>query len=493
MPIKILMPALSPTMTEGNLAKWRVKEGDQVGPGDVLAEIETDKATMEVEAVDEGVIGKIVVPEGTEGVKVNEVIGLLLAEGEDKSALTGAGSTAPAPVAKAPKAEPAPAPAARAPAAAPAGSERASPLARRMASQVGVDLGSVSGSGAHGKIVARDVAARAERPNGGAAAERVPAEASGERVFASPLARRMASQAGLDLGALRGSGPEGRIVRADIEAALSAGAPQAAAQVAQASAQATQARSPAAKAPTPVAPPPPRAPAAVPGEAFTTVKMSTMRRVIAERMSASKREVPHFYMTIDCVIDELMKVRGELNKRVEPDKISVNDFVIRACALALREVPAANVSWVGDGTMRQYNVVDISVAVALDGGLITPIVRNADAKGLVQIAREMKDLAARARAGKLMPEEYQGGCFSISNLGMYGVKEFDAVINPPQACILAVGAGEQRPIVKNGQIVSATVMGITLSVDHRVVDGAVGATLLAAIKRLIEYPPAMLL
>jgi pyruvate dehydrogenase E2 component (dihydrolipoamide acetyltransferase) len=296
----------------------------------------------------------------------------------------------------------------------------------------------------------------------------------------------MASQAGLDLAALHGSGPEGRIVRADIEAALSAGAPQIAAPVA------TAARVPGAR-PAALNAPAARAPAAAPGEAFSTVKMSTMRKVIAERMTASKRDVPHFYMTMDCVIDELMKVRAALNKRAEPDKISVNDFVIRACALALREVPAANVSWVGDGTMRQYNVVDISVAVAIDGGLITPIVRNADTKGLLQIAREMKDLAARARAGKLMPEEYQGGSFSISNLGMYGVKEFDAVINPPQACILAVGAGEQRPIVKDGQIAPATVMGITLSVDHRVVDGAIGATLLAAIKRLIEYPPAMLL
>jgi pyruvate dehydrogenase E2 component (dihydrolipoamide acetyltransferase) len=231
----------------------------------------------------------------------------------------------------------------------------------------------------------------------------------------------------------------------------------------------------------------------VPGEAFATVKMTTMRKVIAERMSASKREVPHFNLTMDCVIDELMRVRAELNKRAEPDKISVNDFVVRACALALREVPAANVSWVGDGTMRQYNVVDISVAVALDGGLITPIVKNADTKGLMQIAREMKDLAARARAGKLKSEEYQGGTFSISNLGMYGVKQFEAIINPPQACILAVGTGEQRPIVRDGLVVPATVMSLTLAVDHRVCDGAIGANLLAAIKRLIEYPPAMLL
>jgi pyruvate dehydrogenase E2 component (dihydrolipoamide acetyltransferase) len=480
MPIKILMPALSPTMTEGNLAKWRVKEGDQVAPGDVLAEIETDKATMEVEAVDEGVVGKIVVPEGTESVKVNEVIGLLLAEGEDKAALAGTEATAVAAQKPAPSARPEPVRPAPASAAA---AERASPLARRMAGQAGIDLSTVGGTGVHGKIVARDVAARGRGGNGASAGG---GGRGGERVFASPLARRMAAQSGLDLAAVRGSGPEGRIIRADIEAALSAGAPQAAAQV-------VVARAPVPRPEAPSAPAAARAPAAPSGEAFTTVKLTTMRKVIAERMSASKREVPHFYLTMDCVIDELMRVRAELNKRAEPDKISVNDFVIRASALALREVPRANVTWVGDGTIRQYNVVDISVAVAIEGGLITPIVRNADAKGLLQIAREMKDLAARARAGKLMPEEYQGGSFSISNLGMYGVKQFDAVINPPQASILAVGAGEQRPIVRDGQIVPATVMTLTLSVDHRAADGAIGANLLAAIKRLVEYPPSMLL
>ncbi len=409
MPINILMPALSPTMTEGNLARWLKAEGDAVEAGDVIAEIETDKATMEVEAVDEGVLGKIVVPEGSEGVAVNAVIGVLLAEGEDAAAI---GET-PAPAQEpAPAAEPEPQPtAAPPPAAAPA--------------------------------------------------------APGERIAASPLARRMAAQAGLDLAALSGSGTGGRIVKADIDAALAAGPALA----------------------EPVRAPPRPAAAPAPGE---TVRLSTMRRVIAERMAESKATVPHFYLTVDCEIDELLKVRSEINRRIETARISVNDIVIRASALALREVPAANVSWAGEGSMTQHGTVDVSVAVAIPGGLVTPIVRNADAKGLVEIATEMKALAARAREGKLMPEEYQGGSFSISNLGMYGVKSFDAVINPPQACILAVGAGEPRPVVRDGAIVPATVMSCTLSVDHRVVDGAIGAELLGAIKRNIEYPPAML-
>ena len=409
MPINILMPALSPTMTEGNLAKWLKNEGDTVEAGDVIAEIETDKATMEVEAVDEGVLGKIVVPEGSEGVAVNAVIGVLIAEGEDADEI----ADTPAPAEK-------PAPAAEA---APQGA--------------------------------------AETPPAGLAPE--------ERIAASPLARRMASQAGLDLAAISGSGTGGRIVKADIDAVLAAGS---------------------------AAPEPVRAPtraAAVPGAAPSgPVKLSTMRRVIAERMTESKTTVPHFYLSVDCEVDELLTVRREINKRIEPAKISVNDIVIRACALALREVPAANVSWAGEGSMTQHRAADISVAVAIPGGLVTPIVRNADAKGLVEIASEMKELAARAREGKLMPEEYQGGSFSISNLGMFGVKSFDAVINPPQACILAVGAAEARPVVRDGAIVPATVMTCTLSVDHRVVDGAIGAELLRAIKRNIEYPPAML-
>ena len=412
MPINILMPALSPTMTEGNLAKWLKNEGDTVEAGDVIAEIETDKATMEVEAVDEGVLGKIVVPEGSEGVAVNAVIGVLIAEGEDAAAI--ADTPAPAPAEK--------------------------------------------------PVPAVETAAQG-------AAETPPARsAPEERIAASPLARRMASQAGLDLAAISGSGTGGRIVKADIDAVLAAGS----------------------AAPEPVRTPT-RA-AAVPGGAAQseTVKLSTMRRVIAERMTESKTTVPHFYLSVDCEVDELLTVRREINKRIEPAKISVNDIVIRACALALREVPAANVSWAGEGSMTQHRAADISVAVAIPGGLVTPIVRNADAKGLVEIASEMKELAVRAREGKLMPEEYQGGSFSISNLGMFGVKSFDAVINPPQACILAVGAAEARPVVRDGAIVAATVMSCTLSVDHRVVDGAIGAELLRAIKRNIEYPPAML-
>ena len=417
MPINILMPALSPTMTEGNLAKWLKSEGDAVEAGEIIAEIETDKATMEVEAVDEGVLGKIVVPEGSEGVAVNAVIGVLLSEGEDAGAI----GDVPAPAAKLePGAEPAP---------------EAPPIAESVA-------------------------------------ERAPAgPAPGERVAASPLARRMAAQAGLDLSAIQGSGPKGRIVKADIEAVLAGGAAAPAA------------------APTDV---PPSAPVAAPSAEDRTVRLSTMRRVIADRMTESKATVPHFYLTVDCEVDELLKVRREINERIEGARVSVNDIVIRACALALREVPAANVSWAGEGTMTQHGSVDISVAVAVPGGLVTPIVRNADAKGLVGIAAEMKELAARAREGKLLPDEYQGGSFSISNLGMYGVKSFDAVINPPQACILAVGAAEPRPVVRDGEIVPATVMSCTLSVDHRVVDGAIGAELLSAIKRNIEYPPAML-
>ena len=409
MPINILMPALSPTMTEGNLAKWLKSEGEPVEAGEAIAEIETDKATMEVEAVDEGVLGRIVVPEGSEGVAVNAVIGVLLAEGEDAGSI----GELPAP---AEKPEPGAGPAPEAP------------------------------------------------PTSESVAENAPARSGREeRVAASPLARRMAAQAGLDLSAIRGSGPRGRIVKADIEAALAGSAAV-----------------------------PPPAPGGAPAAEDRTVRLSTMRRVIAERMTESKATVPHFYLGVDCEVDELLKVRREINDRIEGARVSVNDIVIRACALALRDVPAANVSWAGEGTMTQHGTVDISVAVAIPGGLVTPIVRNADAKGLVGIAAEMKELAGRAREGKLLPEEYQGGSFSISNLGMYGVKSFDAVINPPQACILAVGAAEPRPVVRNGEIVPATVMSCTLSVDHRVVDGAIGAELLGAIKRYIEYPPAML-
>jgi pyruvate dehydrogenase E2 component (dihydrolipoamide acetyltransferase) len=426
MPIEIRMPALSPTMTEGNLAKWLKKEGDEVRSGDVLAEIETDKATMEVEAVDDGKIGRILVPEGAEGIKVNAPIALLLGEDEDPSVLANFAETPRAPV------QPAPPPAAPEP------------------------------------VPAPPPAAPAERGNG--------------RIFASPLARRMAQQAGLDLGAIRGSGPQGRIVKADIEAALSA---------------ARAAPVPPAAAPQPL----PAAAlvlskervAALAGNPpYTERPLTAMRRVIARRLTEAKQTVPHFYLTIDCEIDELLKIRGELNAKSDAYRISVNDFVIRAAALALRQVPAANASW-SDEAILVWDTVDIAVAVALDDGLITPIVKAADRKGLAAISNETQDLVARARAGKLKLEEFQGGTFSISNLGMYGVRDFAAVINPPHGGILAVGAGEQRPVVKNGALAVATVMSCTLSCDHRAVDGAVGAQFLAAFKKLVEDPLTMLL
>jgi pyruvate dehydrogenase E2 component (dihydrolipoamide acetyltransferase) len=432
MPIEILMPALSPTMTEGNLAKWLKNEGEAVKPGDVIAEIETDKATMEVEAVDEGKLGKILVPAGSQGVKVNQPIALLLEEGEDASALAKAGTAAPKPAAA-----PAPAPT---PSAAP-------------------------------KPAAPPAASATQAP---AAAATPAAAASGERVFASPLARRMAQQAGLDLARVNGSGPHGRIVKADIDAALARGVP---------------AGPPAAK-PTPGAPPP--APPAAGLPAFTEVPHSMMRKVIARRLVESKREAPHFYLTIDCNIERLLQLRQEINAKREKDKISVNDFVIKAAALALKRVPAANASWT-ETAARLYQAADVSVAVATPGGLITPIIRSAETKSLSAISAEMKDLAARAREGKLKPEEYQGGTFSVSNLGMFGIREFAAVINPPQGAILAVGAGEQRPIVKDNALAIATMMSCTLSVDHRVVDGAIGAEYLAAFKKLIEDPLNMLI
>jgi pyruvate dehydrogenase E2 component (dihydrolipoyllysine-residue acetyltransferase) len=430
MPIEILMPALSPTMTEGNLAKWLKKEGDEVRSGDVLAEIETDKATMEVEAVDDGKIGKILVPEGAQGIKVNEPIALLIGEGEDASALSK-------------RAEPAPQPA---------------PVTRPSAESVR-PISAVSATPAK------------ERGNG--------------RIFASPLARRMAQQAGLDLGAIRGSGPQGRVVKSDIEAALSPG---------------RAAPAPALVRPTAVPQPAPAAPllskervVALAGTPpYTERPLSAMRRVIARRLTESKQTVPHFYLTIDCEIDALLKIRTELNGKSDTYRISVNDFVIRATALALRQVPAANASW-SDEAILLWDTVDVAVAVALDDGLITPIVKMADRKGLAAIANETKDLVARARAGKLKLEEFQGGTFSISNLGMYGVREFAAVINPPHGGILAVGSGEQRPVVKNGALTIATVMSCTLSCDHRAVDGAVGAQFLAAFKKLVEDPLTMLL
>ncbi|MBV6632571.1 MAG: pyruvate dehydrogenase complex dihydrolipoamide acetyltransferase [Alphaproteobacteria bacterium] len=443
MPIKILMPALSPTMTEGTLASWLKSEGDDVSAGDVIAEIETDKATMEVEAVDEGKLGKILVEAGTEGVAVNEVIAMLLEEGEDASALDGADSSpAPAPAA-AP--EPAAAPKAEAPAAAPAPA---------------------------------------------APAPAAPSQA-GNRVFASPLARRMAAQAGLDLSAIKGTGPNGRIVKADVEAASAGGT--AAAPAPAAAPKATEAPAAAASMPTG---PDAKALADAYGMTYTEQPNSGMRKVIAKRLTESKQTVPHFYLTVECELDALLAMRKQLNAK-SPEgegafKLSVNDLIIKACAIALKRVPAANASYT-DAAMLMYDHADISVAVATPSGLITPIIKRAEEKGLSTISREMKDLAGRARDGKLKPEEYQGGTFSVSNLGMFGIKEFAAIINPPQGCILAVGAGEQRPVVKDGALAVATVMSCTLSVDHRVVDGAVGAEYLAEFKKLIEDPMAMML
>jgi len=432
MTINILMPALSPTMTEGTLLKWHVKAGDEVGSGDILAEIETDKATMEVEAVDEGRIGKLLVAEGAEGVAVNAPIAVLLEEGEDESALAAAPASTPTP-APAPTPGPDAAPAASAPAAA-AGST-AAPLT------------------------------------------------PGERIAVSPLAKRMARQAGLDLASVQGSGPHGRVIKRDIEAALAGGVPAAAAAPA------------AAPLVTPVSAPSGPSPAQLAdllGMAYELQPLSSMRKTIARRLTEAKQTVPHFYLTVDCEIDELLRVRKELNGRFEDTKVSVNDFVIRAAALALKQVPGANASFDPSGILL-YAHADVSVAVATPGGLITPIVKAAETKGLAAISAEMKDLAARARDGKLKPEEYQGGTFSVSNLGMFGVTNFAAIINPPQGCILAVGAGQQRPVVKDGALAVATVMSCTLAVDHRVVDGALGAQFLAAFKKLIEYPPAMLL
>jgi len=419
-------------MTEGNIASWMKKEVEEVSAGDLLCEIETDKATMEIEAVDDGVLGKIVTPDGTENVPVNAVIGVILESGEDASALDGWDI----PVVEA----------------APQAAEEAPPVEA-------VAQGQAAPAAAAAAPAAAPATAPAPQPQG--------------RVFASPLARRMAKQSGLNLASIAGSGPKGRIVKVDVEAALAGGAP---AQPAAAPA--------AAPAPAPIA-------AIGPYEDLPT---SNMRKVIAQRLQEAKQSVPHFYLTIDCEIDALLKVRKELNGRSDDYKISVNDFVVRASALALRKVPECNASWI-DGGLRRYNSVDISVAVAIEDGLVTPILRNADHKGLSELSGEMKELAGRARAKPmgLAPEEYQGGTFSISNLGMFGVKEFAAIINPPQSMILAVGAGEQRPVVKDGALAVATIMSCTLSVDHRVVDGAAGAKFLAALKGLIEDPLTMLL
>ncbi|TGT73166.1 pyruvate dehydrogenase complex dihydrolipoamide acetyltransferase [bacterium M00.F.Ca.ET.159.01.1.1] len=457
MPININMPALSPTMEEGNLSKWLVKEGDKVSPGDVIAEIETDKATMEVEAVDEGTVAKLVVPAGTEGVKVNALIAILAGEGEDTSAAAKAGGDA-APKAEAPKAD---APKAEAPKEAPKPAAAAAAPAPAKAEPAPVANG----------------------------------HAGGERVFASPLARRIAKDAGVDVSAVTGTGPHGRVVKADVEAAISSGG----------------AKAPAAKAPAGA---PPAAPAPAPKPmsddqvlklfavgSYDLVPHDNMRKTIARRLVEAKSTIPHFYLTLDCELDALLALRTQLNaaapmKKTEKGeapayKLSVNDMVIKAMAMALMAVPDANASWT-DSAMVKHKHADVGVAVSIPGGLITPIIRKADEKTLSVISNEMKDLASRARSRKLKPEEYQGGTTAVSNLGMFGVKDFAAVINPPHATILAVGAGEQRAVVKNGEIKIANVMSVTLSTDHRAVDGALGAELLGAFKRMIENPMGML-
>ncbi len=422
MPIEITMPALSPTMTEGTLASWHKSEGDTVSSGDVIAEIETDKATMEVEAVEEGTLGKILVPAGTENVQVNAVIGLILEEGEDKSVLDGFKVSTPKPSATP---TPTPTPTATASPAVPA------PVSAPAA------------------VVA-----------------------TGARIIASPLAKRIAVERGVNLATVQGSGPRGRIIKADV-----VGAPAGMAGGVAPTQTVTQ----------------PSAPVVASGPG-TDAPNSTMRKTIARRLVEAKQNIPHFYLTIDCNIDNLMEMRKRLNDAAEGGeyKISVNDIVIKAAAKALKEVPGANASWMGD-FIRVYDDVDISIAVATPGGLITPVIRNADVKGIADVSNEVKELAGRAREGKLMPEEYTGGGFTISNLGMFGIREFSAIINPPQSCILAVGAGEQRPVVKHGALAIATIMTCTLSVDHRAVDGALGAEYMAAFKKIIEEPMKLML
>ncbi len=433
MPISVTMPALSPTMTDGTLANWLVKEGDKVEAGDVIAEIETDKATMEVEAVDEGTIGKIMITAGTEGVPVNDVIAVLLEDGEDASALEGfdaGGSAAPAPSTSkeedVPAAASAPAPATAAPAAAPV--QTSAP--------------------------------------------------SGTRIFASPLAKRIAADKGVDLAGIKGTGPKGRIVKADVENAKPGAVPAAA------SSSTSGAGGPSSDAEFDKL--------NVYGMAYKELPNNNIKKVTARRLTEAKQTIPHFYLSVDCVLDNLLAARKELNEAANGEyKISVNDFIIKASAMALKAYPAANVSW-SDDAVQQFKHADISVAVATPNGLITPIIKRAEEKGLATISKEMMELAGRAREGKLKPEEFQGGTFSISNLGMFGVENFQAIVNPPQSCIMAVGAGIQKPVVVNDALEIKTVMTVTLSTDHRSVDGAVGAEYLQFFKRFIENPVSML-
>ncbi|UWQ81125.1 pyruvate dehydrogenase complex dihydrolipoamide acetyltransferase [Leisingera sp. S132] len=445
MPTEILMPALSPTMEEGTLAKWLVKEGDTVSSGDLIAEIETDKATMEFEAVDEGVVGKILIAEGSEGVKVNTPIAVLLEDGESAGDIQSSGSSsadaAPA-KADAPAASEAPAAKAEAPAAAPKEEAKAAPAA--------------------------------------------PQGADGSRIFASPLARRIAADKGLDLSAIKGSGPKGRIVKADVIDAK----PQAAA----AAAPKAEAAAAAPAAAAPAGPSADMVARMYEGRDFEEVKLDGMRKTIAARLTEAKQTIPHFYLRRDIQLDALLAFRAQLNKQLEGRgvKLSVNDFIIKAVALALQAVPDANAVWAGDRVLKM-KASDVAVAVAIEGGLFTPVLQDSDTKSLSALSAEMKDLASRARERKLAPHEYQGGSFAISNLGMFGIDNFDAIVNPPHAGILAVGSGVKKPVVgSDGELKVATVMSVTMSVDHRVIDGALGADLLKAIVDNLENPMVML-
>ncbi|CRL09328.1 pyruvate dehydrogenase complex dihydrolipoamide acetyltransferase [Phaeobacter italicus] len=441
MPTEILMPALSPTMEEGTLAKWLVKEGDTVASGDLLAEIETDKATMEFEAVDEGVIGKILIAEGSEGVKVNSPIAILLEDGESADDI---GATP----------------------AAPAAAEDTAPAASKDASPAPAQ------------------AAAAATP-----APAAPAGADGSRIFASPLARRIAADKGLDLADISGSGPRGRIVKADVENATAAPKAAAAAPAAAAPAAAAPAAAAAASGPTAD-----QVARMYEGRDYEEVALDGMRKTIAARLSEAKQTIPHFYLRRDIQLDALLKFRAELNKQLEGRgvKLSVNDFIIKAVALALQAVPDANAVWAGDRVLKMKSS-DVAVAVAIEGGLFTPVLQDSDMKSLSTLSAEMKDLAKRARDRKLAPHEYQGGSFAISNLGMFGIDNFDAIVNPPHAGILAVGSGVKKPVVgADGELKVATVMSVTMSVDHRVIDGALGADLLKAIVENLENPMTML-
>jgi pyruvate dehydrogenase E2 component (dihydrolipoamide acetyltransferase) len=462
MPVNILMPALSPTMEKGNLAKWLKKEGDPVKTGDVIAEIETDKATMEYEAIEDGTLAKIVVPEGTNDVPVNQLIAVLAQEGEDVKAAAAAAAKA--------------GPAAKTPSAAQATPRPAQPATPSIAKEA--------------KATPPPAAPRAPSPqrgDGGGEGARTDGHAP-NRVFSSPLARRLAKEAGLDIGRVQGSGPHGRIVARDVAAAR----------------EGRGLREPAAAAAG--GPAPMTAPAMTDQQiralyedgSYEVVPHDGMRRTIAARLTASVQTIPHFYLTVDCDIGKLLQAREEINATAPKDKdgkptykLSVNDFVIKALALALQRVPDANVSWT-EGGMLKHKHSDIGVAVAMPNGLITPIVRNAETKSLSAISNEMRELATRARDRKLKPHEYQGGTTAVSNLGMYGIKDFTAVINPPHATILAVGAGEERAVVRNGKIEAAHIMSVTMSCDHRAVDGALGAVLIGAFKALIENPVMML-